>query len=82
MQFLTEESLPSNVSFQVQDAFQDVLADVCEKFDVVHIRAFVLVVTDNQPEPGGYLQWDEKDSAALRAHAPKPESGLDIENMA
>ncbi|KAL8929696.1 MAG: hypothetical protein Q9172_000375 [Xanthocarpia lactea] len=81
--FPAKEDLPDNVLLSVQDVFEELPEDLVEKFDVVHIRAFGLIVKGGDPnhlcanlirmlKPGGYLQWDEVD--AHRAHfvAPNP----------
>ncbi|KAL9002012.1 MAG: hypothetical protein Q9188_005039 [Gyalolechia gomerana] len=50
-QFPAEEYLPKNVRLKVLDAFQEIPGELHEAFDIVHIRAFALVVkgasTDN-----------------------------------
>lgn len=50
-QFLAEEYLPTNVRLEVLDAFQEIPEELHEAFDIVHIRAFALVVKGGDPGP-------------------------------
>ncbi|KAL8713257.1 MAG: hypothetical protein Q9225_006813 [Loekoesia sp. 1 TL-2023] len=80
-QFPAKEYLPQNVHFTVLDAFGDVPEELLCRFDIVHIRAFAVVVKQGALDallvhlvrllkPGGHLQWDEKDTASFNVHAP------------
>ncbi|MCJ1293583.1 hypothetical protein MMC34_005138 [Xylographa carneopallida] len=66
--------LPKNVKIQTWDIFTDPPERFLEYFDVVHVRLITLVIKNNDPrqvisnlrkllKPGGYLQWDETDTA-------------------
>ncbi|MCJ1239924.1 hypothetical protein MMC14_007922 [Varicellaria rhodocarpa] len=66
------EWLPSNVKMYPLDVFADIPPDLLGKYDIVHIRLFMCVVRNNDPElllknllkllkPGGWLQWGELD---------------------
>jgi len=79
--FPAKEYLPSNLLLENFDAFGTLPEHLKGKFDVVHIRAFTIVVKGGHPgvlldnliamlKPGGYLQWDEMDSASFSAHSP------------
>ncbi|TGO25835.1 hypothetical protein BPAE_0071g00060 [Botrytis paeoniae] len=79
--FPAKKYLPSNMKLEILDAFQTLPEHLKGKFDVVHIRAFTIVVKGGHPgvlldnliamlKPGGYLQWDEMDSAPFSAHSP------------
>ncbi|MCJ1247847.1 hypothetical protein MMC30_005062 [Trapelia coarctata] len=81
LQYPVKEYLPENVSLGILDIFGDIPEDLVGKFDIVHIRAFVLVVKCGNPgplienlnkllKPGGYLQWDEWDGATIKVHTP------------
>jgi len=71
--------LPSNARFVKSDALDPAgpPPELCEKFDIVHIRLFIAVIKNNDPtsllnychkllKPGGHLQWDDLDPAAIR----------------
>ena len=45
------EQLPTNISLKILDVFGDIPNDLVEKYDVVHIRTFALVVTHSDPVP-------------------------------
>ncbi|MCJ1234473.1 hypothetical protein MMC14_002434 [Varicellaria rhodocarpa] len=74
-QFPPMESLPSNITLQIQNALEPVAPSLVGKYDVVHVGIFCLnygksrstalfmVLLSNLEtiEPGGYLQWDELD---------------------
>ncbi len=47
--FPAKEWLPANVSLDVVDAFAAVPEHLVGKYDVVHIRAFVVIVRNNDP---------------------------------
>ncbi|KAK6613731.1 methyltransferase domain-containing protein [Botrytis cinerea] len=79
--FPAKEYLPSNMNLEILDAFGPLPEHLKGKFDIVHIRAFTIVVKGGHPgillenliamlKPGGYLQWDEMDSASFSAHSP------------
>jgi hypothetical protein len=68
------EWLPDHVTARTLDIFAPVPEDLRAKFDVVHVRLFLLVVRDNDPvpilsnllkllKPGGYLHWQEYDTS-------------------
>ncbi|KAL8907022.1 MAG: hypothetical protein Q9171_006025 [Xanthocarpia ochracea] len=63
--------LPSNIDFKIWDFTEKPPADLCGRFDVVHIR-LIGIIFDHEPikviqniatllKPGGYLQWEEMD---------------------
>lgn len=65
-----QEWLPSNVTLVPWNIFDKVPENMCDKFDVVHVRLLILVVQNSNPsniirslvkmlKPGGYLQWDD-----------------------
>ncbi|KAL7937007.1 hypothetical protein V8C35DRAFT_213265 [Trichoderma chlorosporum] len=71
-QFPPQSILPSNITLQVMNAFDEVPAEHFEKYDVVHLRLWCAIVKgcNTLPlirhatqllKPGGYLQWDEYD---------------------
>ncbi|KAF5877869.1 putative umta methyltransferase family protein [Botrytis fragariae] len=79
--FPAKEFLPSNMKLEILDAFGTLPEHIKGKFDVVHIRAFTIVIKGGHPgvlldnliamlKPGGFLQWDEMDSASFSAHSP------------
>ncbi|KAI4124251.1 MAG: hypothetical protein LQ338_004909 [Usnochroma carphineum] len=81
--FPAKDFLPENISFHVQDAFEEPPTDLIEKFDIVHIRAFVLLVKGGDPnplfsnlikmlKPGGYIQLDDADPERGYSLAPNP----------
>ncbi|KAL8819818.1 MAG: hypothetical protein Q9223_001824 [Gallowayella weberi] len=81
--FPAREYLPKNVTFSLHDVFADLPDEFVEKFDVVHIRAFGLIVKGGDPnhlctnliqmlKSGGYLQWDEVDAHRASFFAPNP----------
>ena len=51
LQFPASHFLPKIVSLGVFDAFDDVPDDMNAKFDIVHIRAFAVVVKGGDPGP-------------------------------
>jgi SAM-dependent methyltransferase len=67
--------LPSHISSRQLDVFEENLPeDLLGKFDIVHVRFFLLVVRENDPrpilrnllkllKPGGYLHWQEYDTS-------------------
>ncbi|EED20068.1 conserved hypothetical protein [Talaromyces stipitatus ATCC 10500] len=68
--------LPSNIHLQSWDIFTDVPAGLKAKYDLVHVRLLVLVLSGLDPmpvlhhffqlvKPGGYLQWDELDTVNM-----------------
>ena len=44
-----EEWLPSNVSLHLFDAFENVPEHLVGRYDIVHLRAFAIVVRNNDP---------------------------------
>ncbi|CAD6580719.1 MAG: hypothetical protein ASARMPREDX12_000249 [Alectoria sarmentosa] len=66
------EWLPQNVSLQALDASKEPPEHLVGKYDIVHLRLFLIVVNENDPKPflnhcmrllkpGGWLQWEEYD---------------------
>ncbi|PYH93130.1 UMTA methyltransferase family protein [Aspergillus ellipticus CBS 707.79] len=64
--------LPSNITLQHWDLFTPVPPPLHQKYDLIHIRLLVLVLSGLDPipvlrrlfsllNPGGYIQWDELD---------------------
>ena len=62
--------LPKNINMSIWNVFEDVPKHLAGKFDIVHVRLLLLVVSNATVEsvvrrlaellkPGGYLQWDE-----------------------
>ena len=51
LQFPTDEYLPKNVSLNIMDVFGQIPEEMVEKFDVVHIRTFALVIKSSDPMP-------------------------------
>ena len=51
MQFPVPQNLPDNVSLRFLDAFDDIPENMTSKFDIVHIRAFAVVVKGGDPGP-------------------------------
>ena len=47
--FPAKEWLPSNVSLDVVDAFGEVPMHLIGRYDIVHLRAFVVVVRNGDP---------------------------------
>ncbi|KAI9708926.1 MAG: hypothetical protein M1820_003620 [Bogoriella megaspora] len=79
--FPARSYLPSNVTLQKCDVFAPLPIELHNQFDVVHIRAFCVVVKGGNPhpltanllqllKPGGWIQWDEADCASFCAHSP------------
>jgi hypothetical protein len=75
--------LPSNVKLRQWNLFEDVPSDLIGKYDLVHLRLLVLVLSgvDTKPvlqnllkllKPGGYLQWDELDCVNMRVKYADP----------
>ncbi|KAJ5087659.1 hypothetical protein N7456_011275 [Penicillium angulare] len=71
------EWLPSNITLSHWDLFNDIPAGMEAKYDVVHVRLLVLVLSGLDPmpvirrllqlvKPGGYIQWDELDCVNMR----------------
>lgn len=46
-----QEWLSSNITHRPWDAFSEVLDDMLEQYDVVHISIFVLLISKNDPSP-------------------------------
>ena len=82
--FPAKEWLGENITTHLLDAFMpDLPEEWVGKFDIVHIRAILSAVKDNNVEPliknlvkmlkpGGYLQWDEAASNSNLARSPSP----------
>ncbi|KAK0507180.1 hypothetical protein JMJ35_010218 [Cladonia borealis] len=75
--------LPKNVTLQIADALQNPPSESIGEYDVVHIRLFMGVISDNDPlpllrhffaEPGGYIQWEEYDLSAQKVISSQPSS--------
>ncbi|KAL8715402.1 MAG: hypothetical protein Q9220_000735 [cf. Caloplaca sp. 1 TL-2023] len=77
--------LPSNARLRRWDIFTDVPDNMIGKYDFVHVRLLVLVLSrEDAPEflrkmlrmlkPGGYLQWDELDCANMSVKHALPSS--------
>lgn len=45
------EYLPHNVTMRILDVFDDIPDDLVEKFDVVHVRTFAVIIKNNNPTP-------------------------------
>ena len=76
-QFPPQAWLPNNVSLKYLNAFQPVPTHFIGKYDIVHVRLFMLVIPNGDPEPvlknlmtmlrpGGRLQWVEHDPHAAK----------------
>lgn len=50
-QYPVDEYLPKNILLKTMDAFRKIPEDIIEKFDVVHVRAFGVIVTHSDPMP-------------------------------
>ena len=50
-QFPASEFLPPNVTLTSLDAFGNLPVDLIAKFDIVHVRAFCVVVKKGDPGP-------------------------------
>ena len=50
-QFPAAELLPENMTLKTMDIFADIPEDLVGKYDIVHVRAFALVVRDGDPGP-------------------------------
>ncbi|KAL2042789.1 hypothetical protein N7G274_004548 [Stereocaulon virgatum] len=72
-QFPKGDPYGENVSLSKLDVFQPIPEHLRSKYDVIHLRYFMGVATDDSMQvavdnlnamlkPGGYLQWDEEDS--------------------
>ena len=51
LQYPVDEYLPENISLKTMDAFGRIPNDMIGNFDVVHIRAFGLIITHSDPMP-------------------------------
>ncbi|MCJ1395623.1 hypothetical protein MMC18_008509 [Xylographa bjoerkii] len=93
-QFLDEKDLPANISLKLLDIGSGELPDsVVGKYDLVHIRLFAFAIRNNDPtpilrnlvrmlKPGGWLQWSEADSTAMKSrHLQLAESTTTQEMM-
>lgn len=50
-QFPVAANLPINVSLSVLDAFDDIHASLIEKFVLIHVRAFAVVIKGGNVNP-------------------------------
>ena len=50
-QYPPRDCLPSNVSLEIGDAMDEPPAHLIGRYDVVHIRLFISLVTHNDPRP-------------------------------
>lgn len=71
-QTLPKEWSPSDVSYQQMNIFDPLPEKLIGRYDIVHVRLFLLVVEKGDPmpllrqlfkllKPGGFLQWQEYD---------------------
>ena len=51
LQYPVDEYLPENISLKTMDAFGKIPDDMIGYFDVVHIRAFAVIITHSDPMP-------------------------------
>ncbi|KAJ5273242.1 hypothetical protein N7478_008367 [Penicillium angulare] len=69
--------LPSNINLSHWDLFNDIPTGTEAKYNLVHVRLLVLVLSGLDPmpvirrlfhlvKPGGYIQWDELDCVNMR----------------
>ncbi|KAF2837800.1 hypothetical protein M501DRAFT_995036 [Patellaria atrata CBS 101060] len=79
--FPAADNCSPEVHFAQLNAFDDVPENLTGIFDIVHIRVFSAVVRNNDSspliknaarmlKPGGWLQWDEFNSASFKAISP------------
>lgn len=85
-----KEWLPDNVNIYDFDAFADLPEHLIGKYDILHIRLFLLIVQNNDPmpllktfiqmlKPGGYIQWAEYDLASRYiVHAQSSNSSANL----
>ena len=77
--FISPKHLPKSVQLKLLDATKPLPAELRGQFDVVHIRLLQSIILDNDPSniichckellrPGGYVQWEEFDPAAVDLH--------------
>ncbi|KAF7188208.1 N-methyltransferase tcpN [Pseudocercospora fuligena] len=82
-QTLPKQWSPTNVTFQQLNIFDPLPAHLIGRYDIVHIRLFMLVVEKGDPtpllrqllkllKPGGYLQWQEYDPSTDRLMLADP----------
>ena len=45
------EDLPHNVTMRIIDVFDDIPDELAEKFDVIHVRTFAVIIKNNDPVP-------------------------------
>ncbi|KAL1970615.1 hypothetical protein VTN77DRAFT_4259 [Rasamsonia byssochlamydoides] len=75
--------LPPNITLRQWNIFEDVPSDLVGKYDLVHVRLLVLVLSALDPKPvirnllqlvkhGGYLQWDELDCVNMHVKKVDP----------
>ncbi|KJZ77765.1 hypothetical protein HIM_02942 [Hirsutella minnesotensis 3608] len=86
-QFPQGQLLPPNVSLGLLDSFQDPPPELRGRYDVVHLRAFVVVLRKRDVNlvisnamkmlrPGGYIQWEDAD---LTHHVFNTQAGKELE---
>jgi len=77
LQCPTSQWLPSNVFISKLDIYDEVPEELVGKYDVIHIRFFMCVIKNANPEPvldslvkmlkpGGWIQWTELDPYSLK----------------
>ncbi|KAL1980883.1 hypothetical protein VTN96DRAFT_3379 [Rasamsonia emersonii] len=75
--------LPPNIRLREWDVFDEVPPDLVGKYDLVHVRLLVMVLSGVDPlpvirhlaqlvRPGGYLQWDELDCVNMHVKRVNP----------
>ena len=50
-QFPPKHWLPSNVAMHKLDAFSSLTEDIVGKYDIVHLRLFIVLIKHNDPVP-------------------------------
>lgn len=75
--------MPKNINLQHWSLFDDVPEEMVGKYDFVHVRLVIMVLTNEDRtramtnfyrllKPGGYLQWDDMDSVRTRVKKIDP----------
>ncbi|TVY13952.1 N-methyltransferase tcpN [Lachnellula arida] len=75
-QFPAASLTPGNINFRISDAKMPPPEGLWESYDIVHVRLLATIVDNGDPspilqhclkllKPGGYLQWEELDFAAI-----------------
>jgi SAM-dependent methyltransferase len=76
--------LPKNISLHQWDIFEDIDPAWVAKFDIIHIRLLVLVLSPEKIQrfvrnvysmlvPGGWVQWDELDCVGMHVKKLRPD---------